>query len=223
MRVRRTCRRMALKLNCVTVNPVDPARAPGGSSDSQPTPVHSAPGGSSAMARPSSSHRAGKAPVLPQASDEDVPGDDSEDSPAPRFADQFIFTQHMDDAPPYTQTQGESSQMNMTQTQREFSQDSDGDAQPRRRRRRDRSNVPSSANRLQTGVYWRQLSVSITCSLPDHAVDRSTWDHVPSGTIPRVRAPRVHPSSTPRLVPPVSVQRRHATHSAAANDLCRGV
>ncbi|KAF8775069.1 hypothetical protein HU200_005121 [Digitaria exilis] len=101
-RVRRTCRSMALKLNCVTGNPVDPARAPSGSSDSQPTPVHSAPGGSSAMARPSSSHRAGKAPASPQASDEDVPGDDSEYSPAPGFADQFIFSQHMDDAPPYT-------------------------------------------------------------------------------------------------------------------------
>ncbi|KAF8705737.1 hypothetical protein HU200_030939 [Digitaria exilis] len=86
-RVRRTCRRMALKLNCVTANPMDPARAPGGSSDSQPTPVHSAPGGSSAMAGPSSSHRAGKAPASPQASDEDEPGDDSEDSPAPGFAD----------------------------------------------------------------------------------------------------------------------------------------
>nr|CAB3474500.1 unnamed protein product [Digitaria exilis] len=70
-------------LNCVTANPVDPARAPGGSYDSQPTPIHSAPGGSSAMAGPSSSHRAGKAPASPQASDEDVPGDDSEDSPAP--------------------------------------------------------------------------------------------------------------------------------------------
>nr|CAB3466810.1 unnamed protein product [Digitaria exilis] len=122
MRVRRTCRRMALKLNYVTANPVDPARAIGGTSDSQPTPVYSAPGGSSAMARPSSSHRAGKVPASPQASDEDVPGDDSEDSPAPGFADQFIVTQHMDDAPPYTQTQGESSQMNMTQTQRESSQ-----------------------------------------------------------------------------------------------------
>ncbi|KAF8779641.1 hypothetical protein HU200_002389 [Digitaria exilis] len=122
MRVRRTCRRMALKLNCVTGNPVDPARAPGGSSDSHPTPVHNAPGGSSAMARPSSSHRAGKAPASPQASDEDMPGDDSEDSPAPGFADQFIFSQHMDDALPYTQTQGESSQMNMTQTQGESSQ-----------------------------------------------------------------------------------------------------
>ncbi|KAF8724219.1 hypothetical protein HU200_021240 [Digitaria exilis] len=113
---------MALKLNCVTANPVDPARAPGGSSDSQPTPVHSAPGGSLAMVRASSSHRAGKAPASPQASDEDVPGDESEDSPAPGFADQFIITQHMDDAPPYTQTQGESSQMNMTQTRRESSQ-----------------------------------------------------------------------------------------------------
>ncbi|KAF8701945.1 hypothetical protein HU200_033277 [Digitaria exilis] len=101
-RVRRTCQMMALKLNCVTGNPVNPARAPGGSSDSQPTPVHSAPGGSSAMARPSTSHRAGKAPASPQASDEDVPGDDLEDSPAPGFADQFIFSQHMDDAPPYT-------------------------------------------------------------------------------------------------------------------------
>ncbi|KAF8723626.1 hypothetical protein HU200_021583 [Digitaria exilis] len=135
---------MALKLNCVTVNPVDPARAPGGS----------APGGSSAMARPSSSHRAGKAPVLPQASDEDVPGDDSEDSPAPRFADQFIFTQHMDDAPPYTQTQGESSQMNMTQTQREFSQDSDGDAQPRRRRRP----VPIAYRPGYVGSVGQQMS-----------------------------------------------------------------
>ncbi|KAF8676456.1 hypothetical protein HU200_047011 [Digitaria exilis] len=114
----------------------------------QPTPVHSTPGGSSAMAGPSSSHRAGKAPASPQASDEDVPGDDSEDSPTPGFADQFIVTQHMDDAPPHTQTQGESSQMNMTQTQRESNQDSDGDAQPRRRRRRDRSDVPSSANHL---------------------------------------------------------------------------
>ncbi|KAF8641934.1 hypothetical protein HU200_067647 [Digitaria exilis] len=120
-RVRRTCRRMALKLNCVTANPVDPARGPGGLADSQPTPVHSAPGGSSAMAGPSSSHGAGKAPASPQASDEDVPGDDSEDSAAPGFADQFIVTQHMDDAPPYTQTQGESSQMNMIQTQRESS------------------------------------------------------------------------------------------------------
>nr|CAB3489193.1 unnamed protein product [Digitaria exilis] len=82
-RVRRTCRRMALKLNCVTANPVDPARGPGGLADSQPTPVHSAPGGSSAMAGPSSSHGAGKAPASPQASDEDVPGDDSEDSAAP--------------------------------------------------------------------------------------------------------------------------------------------
>ncbi|KAF8691345.1 hypothetical protein HU200_040476 [Digitaria exilis] len=117
MRVRRTCRRMALKLNCVTANPVDPARTPGGSSDSQPTG-----GGSLAMAGPSSSHRAGKAPASPQASDEGVPGEDSEGSPAPGFADQFIFSQHMDDAPPYTQTQGESSQMNMTQTQGESSQ-----------------------------------------------------------------------------------------------------
>ncbi|KAF8718082.1 hypothetical protein HU200_025560 [Digitaria exilis] len=64
-RVRRTCRRMALKLNYVTANPVDPARGPGGSSDSQLTPVHNAPGGSSAMARPSSSYRAGKAPASP--------------------------------------------------------------------------------------------------------------------------------------------------------------
>ncbi|KAF8683654.1 hypothetical protein HU200_044582 [Digitaria exilis] len=69
-------------LNCVTANPVDPARAPGGS----------APGGSSAMAGPSSSHRAGKTPASPQASDEDVSGDDSEDSPAPGFANQFIVT-----------------------------------------------------------------------------------------------------------------------------------
>ncbi|KAF8697358.1 hypothetical protein HU200_035951 [Digitaria exilis] len=99
MRVRRTCRRMALKLNCVTADHVDPVRGPGGSSDSQPTPVHSAPGGSSAMARPSSSHRAGKAPASPQASDEDVHGYNSEDSPAPGYADQFIFSQHMDDAP----------------------------------------------------------------------------------------------------------------------------
>ncbi|KAF8747217.1 hypothetical protein HU200_013277 [Digitaria exilis] len=67
------------------------------SSDSQPTPVHSAPGGSSAMARPSSSHRAGKAPASPQASDDDMRGDDSEDSP------------------------GESSLMNMTKTQGESS------------------------------------------------------------------------------------------------------
>nr|CAB3448653.1 unnamed protein product [Digitaria exilis] len=107
---------MALKLNCVTADHVDPVRGPGGSSDSQPTLVHSAPGGSSAMARPSSSHRAGKAPASPQASDEDVHGDDSEDSPAPGYADQFIFSQPKDDAPQYTQTQGESSQMNMTQT-----------------------------------------------------------------------------------------------------------
>ncbi|KAF8689869.1 hypothetical protein HU200_041501 [Digitaria exilis] len=165
-RVRRTCRRMALKLNCMTANPVDPALAPGGSSDSQPTPVHSAPGGSSAMAGPSSSHRAGKAPASPQASDEDVPGDDSEDSPTPGFADQFIVTQHMDDVPPYTHTQGESSQMNMTQSQRESSQDSDGDAQPQRRRRRDRSDVPSSANRLQTGVR-RQRRAANVFSPPD--------------------------------------------------------
>ncbi|KAF8655438.1 hypothetical protein HU200_061185 [Digitaria exilis] len=48
----------------------------------EPTPIHSAPGGSSAMASPSSSHRAGKAPASPQASDEDMPRDDSEDSPA---------------------------------------------------------------------------------------------------------------------------------------------
>nr|CAB3486569.1 unnamed protein product [Digitaria exilis] len=113
-RVRRTCQRMALKLNCVTAIPVDPERAPGGSSDSQPTG-----GGSSAMAGPSSSHRAGKALASPQASDKGVPGEDSEGSPAPGFADQFILSQHMDDAPPYTQTQGESSQMNMTQTQGE--------------------------------------------------------------------------------------------------------
>ncbi|KAF8674749.1 hypothetical protein HU200_048030 [Digitaria exilis] len=101
-RVRRTCRRMALKLNCVTADPVDPGRA--NSSDSQPTPVHSAPGGSSAMARPSSSHRAGKAPASPQASDDDMRGDDSEDSPVPGFTNQFIFSQDMDDAPPYTET-----------------------------------------------------------------------------------------------------------------------
>ncbi|KAF8775998.1 hypothetical protein HU200_003987 [Digitaria exilis] len=108
---------MALKLNCVTADHVDSVRGPGGSSDSQPTPFHSAPGGSSAMARPFSSHRAGKAPASPQARDEDVHGYDSKDSPAPGYADQFIFSQHMDDALPYTQTQGESSQMNMTQTQ----------------------------------------------------------------------------------------------------------
>ncbi|KAF8658955.1 hypothetical protein HU200_058793 [Digitaria exilis] len=148
-------------LNCVTANPVDPARAPSGS----------APGGSSAMARPSSSHRAGKAPASPQASDEDVPGDDSKDSPAPGFADQFIFSQHMNDAPPYTQTQGESSHMNMTQAQRESSQDSDGDAQPRRRCRRDRSDVPSSANRLQTGVR-RQCRAENVFSPPDQRPPR---------------------------------------------------
>ncbi|KAF8655563.1 hypothetical protein HU200_061110 [Digitaria exilis] len=127
---------MALKLNCMTANPVDPARALVDRLILSPLP-------------PSSSHRAGKAPALPQASDEDVPGDDSEDSPAPGFADQFIVTQHMDDAPPYTQTQGESSQMNMTQTQRESSQDSDGDTQPRRRRRRDRSDAASGSKCLQ--------------------------------------------------------------------------
>ncbi|KAF8691190.1 hypothetical protein HU200_040308 [Digitaria exilis] len=166
MRVRRTCRRMALKLNCVTANPVDPARAPGGSSDSQPTG-----GGSSAMAGPSSSHRAGKAPASPQASDQGVPGEDSEGSPAPGFADQFILSQHMDDAPPYTQTQGESSQMNMTQTQGESSQDSDGDALPRRLRRRDRSDVPNSANRLQTGAR-RQRRAANVFSPPDQRPPR---------------------------------------------------
>nr|CAB3471906.1 unnamed protein product [Digitaria exilis] len=110
---------MALKLNCVTANPMDPARAPGGS----------APGGSSAMAGPSSSHRAGKAPASPQASDEDEPGDDSEDSPAP-------------------------GQMNMTQTQRESSQDSDGDAQPRRRRRP----VPIAYRPGYVGSVGQQMS-----------------------------------------------------------------
>ncbi|KAF8724325.1 hypothetical protein HU200_021355 [Digitaria exilis] len=113
------------------------------------------------MARPSSSHRAGKAPASPQASDEDVPGDDSEDSPAPGFADQFIFSQHMDDAPPYTQTQGESSQMNMTQTQGESSQ----------RRWHDRSDIPSSANRLQTRVR-RQRRAANVYSPPDQRPPR---------------------------------------------------
>ncbi|KAF8666099.1 hypothetical protein HU200_053811 [Digitaria exilis] len=71
---------------------------------------------------PSSSHRAGKAPASPQESDDDVRGDDSEDLPSLGFANQFIFSQDMDDAPPYTQTQGVSSLMNMTKSQGESSQ-----------------------------------------------------------------------------------------------------
>ncbi|KAF8671554.1 hypothetical protein HU200_049966 [Digitaria exilis] len=76
-------------LNCVTADHVDSVRGPGGSSDSQPTPFHSAPGGSSAMGWEGTCIAAGKTRTC------------------------MVTTQRIHQP----RTQGESSQMNMTQTQ----------------------------------------------------------------------------------------------------------
>ncbi|CAN6337816.1 unnamed protein product [Urochloa humidicola] len=158
-RVRRSCRRMAQKLNCIP--PPDAAFAPGeqssgpsrATSSSRQTPVHHGAAGSTptpsrttsrsqtarSTASGSRSGRAarGKAPATPSPSaSEHSGGHNSEDSDPTYGGPQEVGMSQMFDAPPLTQ--GESSQAAAATPPR-----------PPRRRRRDHTEV-GSVNLLPT-------------------------------------------------------------------------
>ncbi|XP_072149014.1 uncharacterized protein [Setaria viridis] len=135
-RVRKSCRRMAMRMNCMTSSDVHHGgNGQGTSSGSRRTPLATTPRAAtpSTAAGPSRRSR-GKEPASPQES-EDSEGEQSEDDD-PTYGEELEISH---DAPPVTQTQGESSQEPAPRTRL-----------PRRRRRsRDHTDV-GSANVLPT-------------------------------------------------------------------------
>uniref|UniRef100_K3XQ43 SWIM-type domain-containing protein n=1 Tax=Setaria italica TaxID=4555 RepID=K3XQ43_SETIT len=109
-RVRKSCRRMAMRMNCMSSSDVHHGgNGQGTSSGSCRTPLATPPGAAtpSTAAGPSRRSR-GKEPASPQAS-EDSEGEQSEDDD-PTYGEELEIS-GMIDAPPVTQTQGESSQV----------------------------------------------------------------------------------------------------------------
>jgi hypothetical protein len=130
-RVRRSCRRMAMKLNCIAALDVaHDGNVQGTSSGSHRTPVHhearsstQTPSRSTARTASASAGRVvasgsrgrGKAIATPEPSDEDDGESSSSHAAANEHGDPTyvseIPTDVLFDAPPATQTQGESSQV----------------------------------------------------------------------------------------------------------------
>ncbi|XP_072150287.1 uncharacterized protein [Setaria viridis] len=108
-RVRKSCKRMSMRMNCMSSSDVHyGGNGQGTSSGSRRTPLATPPRAvtPSTAAGPSWRSR-GKAPASPQAS-EDSEGEQSEDDD-PTYGEELEISV-MIDAPPVTQTQGESSQ-----------------------------------------------------------------------------------------------------------------
>uniref|UniRef100_K3ZZ77 SWIM-type domain-containing protein n=1 Tax=Setaria italica TaxID=4555 RepID=K3ZZ77_SETIT len=107
-RVRKSCRRMAMRMNCMTSSDAhDGGNVQGTSSGSRRTALATTPRAAtpSTAAGPSRRSR-GKEPASPQES-EDSEGDQSEDDD-PTYGEELEISH---DAPPVTQTQGESSKV----------------------------------------------------------------------------------------------------------------
>nr|XP_034601262.1 uncharacterized protein LOC117861840 [Setaria viridis] len=139
-RVRKRCRRMAMRMNCMSSTDVHHGgNGQGTSSGSRQTPLVTSPRTASPSTAAGPSRRSrGKAPASSQASEESE-GNQSEDGD-PTYGEELEMS-GMIDAPPVTQTRGESSQELAPRTW-----------MPRRRCSRDHTDI-GNANTIGT-VTW---------------------------------------------------------------------